>query len=171
MSLLGKNVAYWKLNQSSGTRIDSNPNRSDLADNNSVTSATGKIGSAAHFDREDDEFLDVVTNSFLEMGDISFTIAGWVRLDSKGSGGSTLTIIGKSQPLVNVFEYATYYETGIDRFVFLVRSDTVFKQVNADNFGSPSTGVFYFIKCEHSTVDDEISISVNNGTPDTLAAT
>jgi hypothetical protein len=72
--LLNNLVAYWKLDETSGTRFDSTANNNDLTDNNSVGFATGKISNAASFDGSN---YFTVTNSSLNItGAIS--IAGWV---------------------------------------------------------------------------------------------
>jgi hypothetical protein len=73
LPLLDGLVAYWKLDEGSGTRIDSaGPN--NLADNGSVGSTTGKVGNAALFNGIN--FLTVTNPSLNITGAIS--IAGWV---------------------------------------------------------------------------------------------
>jgi hypothetical protein len=47
--LLTDLVSYWKLDEGSGTRVDSHGSN-NLTDNGSVGSATGKVGNAADFD-------------------------------------------------------------------------------------------------------------------------
>lgn len=49
-SLLNELLAYWNLNEISGTRYDSSGNGRDLEEFNSVSSTTGKIGDCAYFD-------------------------------------------------------------------------------------------------------------------------
>jgi hypothetical protein len=73
-TLLNNLLAYWKLDETSSTRFDSTPNNNDLTDNNTVGSATGKVGNAALFDGSN--YLTVTNPSLNITGAIS--IAGWV---------------------------------------------------------------------------------------------
>lgn len=50
-------VAYYKLDETSGTRNDSSANAYHLTDNNTVTSAAGKVGNAASFASASSEYL------------------------------------------------------------------------------------------------------------------
>lgn len=82
-TLLGANslkkglVAYWKLDEASGTRSDSR-GTNHLTDTNTVTQAAGKIGSAAEFTAANSECLELADNAALSTGDIDFTISAWV---------------------------------------------------------------------------------------------
>jgi hypothetical protein len=75
-SLLTDLVAYWKLDEGSGTRIDSHGSN-NLTDNNSVGSATGKIGNAAEFSGSNS--LGAGT-SLQPAGD--FTFSCWLNPDT-----------------------------------------------------------------------------------------
>jgi hypothetical protein len=72
-SLLDNLVAYWKLDETSGPRIDS-AGSNNLTDNNSVGSAVGKVGNAALFDESN--YLTVTNPTLNITGAIS--IAGWI---------------------------------------------------------------------------------------------
>src|SRR6187431_54120 len=63
-----------------------------LADNASVAQIAGKVGNAAHFARASSQFLSRASNANLQTGDIDFTLAAWVYLDSVGQ---VSTIAGK----------------------------------------------------------------------------
>ena len=47
----------WHLNEASGTRMDASKNSNDLTDNNTVPSATGKVGTGVDFERNNSEYL------------------------------------------------------------------------------------------------------------------
>lgn len=72
-------VAYWKFDEASGTRVDSTGRGNSLTDNNTVTSAAGKVGNAAEFVTANSEFLSRSSTADLQPGTGSFTIAGWFR--------------------------------------------------------------------------------------------
>ena len=89
--------AFWKMEESSGTRT-STTGTNDLSETNSVTSTTGKIGNAASFDGTND-YLSIDSGFDGEASGWR-TWAGWVYFNSLGSaeyilststsGGSTL---------------------------------------------------------------------------------
>ncbi len=80
-------VAYWKLDEASGTRYDSHGSN-NLTDYNTVASATGLLGSAISYGASNtDKYIGCADNDALSMGDIDFTIAGWFkRTDVNGQG-------------------------------------------------------------------------------------
>lgn len=60
-------VAHWKLDESSGTRNDSK-GANHLTDNNTVTSAAGKLGDAADFESSNSERLTLADNADMSLG-------------------------------------------------------------------------------------------------------
>jgi hypothetical protein len=74
LSLLDGLVAYWKLDETSGTRIDS-AGSNNLADNGSVGSTVGIQGNAAQFDGTSPNYLS--TASPVLSGTGSFSASGW----------------------------------------------------------------------------------------------
>jgi|GEM_PF-1875776 len=163
-------VAYWKLDEASGTRIDV-VGANDLTDNNTVGQATGIVNDAAQFVAANSEYLDIADNADLSMGDISFSLALWVYFDTKPISASP---IGKWNQVDDQREYRLrYIGGGTDRLQFEVSSTGGggLSSVNADNFGSPSTGEWIFVVCWHDATGDAIGIQVNNGTANTAAHT
>ena len=165
MDLLTSLVAYWKLDETSGTRNDAH-STNHLSDNNTVTSAAGKQSNAAEFVATNSEYLSISDNANLSTGDVDFTIAGWFYLASKTLGRDLVMKWGTS----GNFEYALVYNDSSDRFEFYV-SSTGSNAVGAvgDNLGSPSTATWYFIVAYHDSVGDVIGISINNGAANTTA--
>lgn len=167
MALTDNLVCYWRLEEASGSRADEVGGRT-LTDNNTVTSATGKQGSAAQFVRANSEYLSAASHASLSPGDTDFTLQAWVYLDSKPSG-SQMRVIDKYQ--VGFKEYTLlYYQSG-DRFELVVSangsSDSAY--VDANTFGAPSTGTWYLIHAWHDSVNNQIGIAVNAGTADTAS--
>jgi hypothetical protein len=78
-TLLNDIVAYWKLDETSGTRFDSTANSNDLSDNNTVGSTAGKIGNAASFIAANSEEL-TSTSTGLDVGSSDFSVAFWFKL-------------------------------------------------------------------------------------------
>jgi hypothetical protein len=77
-SLLNDLVAYWKLDETSGTRFDS-AGTNNLADNNTVGSAIGKQGNAASFGPGRDEYLSYPSPVIQTT---TFSVSAWVSLKS-----------------------------------------------------------------------------------------
>jgi hypothetical protein len=161
-------IAYWTLDEASGTRNDS-VGSSHLADTNTVGSAAGKLGSAASFVAANSECLSRADNADLSTGDIDFTLAAWVQLTGTAT---TRPILGK-QSSAAVREYRLQYEASNTRFRFLVfnAAGSVVGDVSASNFGPPSAGVLYHVAAWHDAANNQVGIAVNGGTPNTAATT
>jgi len=161
-------VSHWKLNEGSGTRVDSHTNSYDLADNNTVTSRTGKIDDAASFDDDNSEFLSKTSETFLEIGSSEYRIDMWVMLDDKVG---RMFLVSKGAAGAGNIEFRIDYDDSGDRFRFLVQNsgDTGTTSVSANTFGSPSIGVWIFLSCRHDPTGNVIGIQVNDTTEDTAA--
>lgn len=154
-------VSYWKLDEASGDRADSHGSNT-LTDNNTVTSATGVINSAADFESTNSETLSHTSNSDFQTGDIDFTWTCWVKLESKPNH---MGIISKYSD-----EYTIWFESASDRFEFFVGTGALgAARVTANNFGAPSLGSWCFIVAWHDSVNNVVGIQVNNGTANTVS--
>src|SRR3990167_3553209 len=165
MALKDNLTAYWKLEEASGSRADSF-GANTLTDNNTVTQAVGKIGNAAQFTAANSENLSITDNTALSTGDISFSFATWVYLDSENADRPIVYKGGAGFS----YEYALKYQNSSDRF-FLQVSDGSANEalVTANNFGVVTTGTWYWIFCYHNATTNEVGISVNNGIADTAS--
>ena len=74
-TLLDGLTGWWPLDETSGTRVNvHNPGTYDMADTNTVTSTTGKVGNAAKFTAANSERLDApITYDKYQ----SYTLAYW----------------------------------------------------------------------------------------------
>ncbi len=152
-------LAYWKLDEPSGTRVDS-AGANDLADNNTVTQAAGIQGNAAQFTAANSEYLSVADHAALSMGDFDFTIACWVYMDTvdavrtilqKGTGGS-----------LTFDEYQLFQANAGDTFKFAV-GDGVGDNNIIDSGVVPTVGTWNFIAAWHDAAANTINIQINNG--------
>jgi len=166
-------ISYWPLNETS-TGV-AQVNRADafgsntLTDNNTTASGTGKKGNTADFESANSEFLNIIDNASLSTGDIDFTVAAWVNLESKAASQA---LVGKHDS-ATVREYTLYYASSTDTFSLIVwnAAGTEIGRVDATSLGSPATGTWYFVVAWHNATTDTISIKVNNGTTDSVATT
>jgi lambda family phage minor tail protein L len=157
MALTDNLVSYWKLDEASGTRLDSH-GTNHLTDNNTVTSLTGKIGNAADFERTNSEWLSCASNTSLQTG-TSFAYACWVKLESKTAD---MVIAGKGG-LTNA-EWLLQYGVASDKFEFSVFSSAGFGgERSVPSIIAPVTGVWYYVIVGYDINALTTNIQVNNG--------
>jgi len=127
--------------------------------------AAGKIGNAVQLVRASSQYLQATDNADLSMGDIDFEISVDVMLDSTPAGAmviySRLSDTDRSVML--------YWDNTVNRLKWLVTAtaNAWDASVTASTFGALSTGVWYHINAYHDSVNNQIGVSVNNGTVDT----
>ena len=83
---------FWRLEEESGTRDDLSDNNNDLAEINTVTYDTGKIGNAAKFVVANDEVLYRLSGDCVGINNSTFTLLAWIKMAT----GSIRTIVGGS---------------------------------------------------------------------------
>src|SRR3990172_6707396 len=169
-STLEKNlISYWPLNETSaGT---SQVNRADafgtntLTDNNTTPSTDGIKGNAGNFTTANTEYLSIADNVSLSTGNIDFTVSAWVKLTTKTT--SQMIASKCDSGSAGLCEWFLYYNQAADRFYFGLWNTSggvALATAVANNFGSPSTGVWYHLVGWHDATADTANIKVNNGT-------
>jgi hypothetical protein len=169
-ALLNGLVSFWKLDEASGNALDVHGSNELTANGTSIASVAGLIGNARDFERDNfDQYFSIsnASQTLLSPGDSDFTIAGWIKLESK-SNFSQHELVAKFNTTGNQREYRLFYLQGDDAFRFTVSPDgsASVTDLNASTFGSPSLGTWYFICAWHDAVNNTINISVNDGTTD-----
>lgn len=165
-SLLTGLVAYWALDEASGTRADATGRGNSFATvNNAPGNTTGKVGSAIQLTSASSQWLKAASTADLTIGDNDCTIALWVCLDSK-SGQRTFLSKWSDNTTADQ-EYTVQYVDSTNRFRFWIGGFS--KSVDATTLGSPSLSTWYFIVAQHDAANDLIKIGVNAGTLDTAA--
>lgn len=156
-------ISFWELEEASGNRADSHGSNT-LTDNNTVTQQAGKVGNAAEFVAANSEYLSRASNASLQVGDIDFSFAFWVRL---ANVATSQILVAKYFPTAN-FQYR--FDIASSRFRFLVSNDgSSLASVTANTFGAPSNDTWYFVMGWHDASGNTINISVNNGAADSTA--
>ncbi len=149
-------IGYWKLDEVSGSRLDS-VGSNNLTDLNTVTQQPGKLGSAAKFTNTSAESLSIADNAQLSTGGVSFTVSAWVYLDSKISQ----SFVSKYQSLA-IGEFSLYYNVALDRFIFSTYGNGTYYQANADSLGNVSPNTWYFLTGTHDATTNTNTITVNS---------
>lgn len=149
--------AYWKLDETTGTRVDSHTAGADLTDNNSTGSAAGIISNAAvivaaslnHLSRTDTPAVSFSS---------TMTISTWVYLNSIPAGAGA--IVGKDDGASNR-DYALYIDSsGVVNF-------TTYGTGTTGNlaYGSAfSTSTWYHVLAWYDASDSTKHLQVNAGT-------
>jgi hypothetical protein len=161
-------VSFWSLDEASGNALDAHGSNTLTETSGTIASATGKVSGARDFEAGDTEHFEIADNASLSTGDIDYTIAAWVQLESLATG----TIAAKFGTTGNQREWRFYYDATASRFRLSVSptgasAGTV--TASADTFGVPSTGTWYHVVAWHDSVNNLVGISVNGGTADTTA--
>ena len=169
MAITDSLIAWWTLNEKSGTRIDWHGGN-NLTDNNTVLFGGGKRSNAADFEADNSECLWIADNADLSFGNEDFTVAAWVKLEVKAGN---MAIISKYDTPDNLREYQLYYDGTADRFRWLVSpagSGAGAESILANTLGAPANGIWYFIVAWHDATANAIKIQVNNGVADSETA-
>ncbi len=157
-------ISWWKLDEASGTRADSH-GTNHLTDNNTVTQAAGKVGSAGQFTAANSEYLSIADNASLSTGDIDFTLAGWVYFDIFGSNRS---LAAKGAGVKD--EYIIQYQESSQRFIAAIWGTVGgYKIATGNALGAPLTATWYFVVGWHDAAADTVNIQINDGTVDSTA--
>lgn len=170
MAVIDNLMAYWSLEESSGTAVDAHDDN-DLSETVGVGTGTGKVGNARDFERASEGMLSIADNADLSTGDIDFSMACWVNLESMPASGQ-FRLMDKYGDEGSEREFALlWYQSG-NRFEIVVSDDGTGNTTFLDDTSGLtfSTSTWYFVACGHSASANEIWISINaQGTPGTTA--
>lgn len=155
-TLLNGLVSYWPLDELSGTRADAVvASGNDLTDNNTVGySLAGPSGTVASFAKANTESLSSTSADFNFSGNVSFSVAGWVKCAESQNGffgkwaggdwGWAMLTDGTSPRPIWRVEYA---------------AGGGYTEVRAPVGTSVGDGAWHFVVCWHDADADEIGIS------------
>ena len=159
MAITDNLIAYWRLEEASGQRNDSHGSL-HLTDTNTVSSASGKVGTCASFAQVNSEAL-VRPGDDAELSlsaDQAFTIQAWVSLASL----ATMVVLSKDEESEPNSEYQLQYDDSVNRFVFFVWDASAALNI-VQSFGqATSVDTWYHVICGHDPANDVLFLSVNN---------
>lgn len=150
-------IAYWKMDEASGTRADSTGHGYNLSQVNSVGSTTGKINNAIICDNN----LDYIryTGSGLSLGNTNYAFSFWTKF-SVLPELLTWTIISKGESNGNGEYYIEIEDEG-DYMRFSFNGDSGFSVSTSPSL-TISLDTWYFVVCEHDFTNSKSRIYVNN---------
>jgi hypothetical protein len=154
-SLLTGLVSYWKLDEASGTRVDSVvASANDLTANGTggVGSAVGKLGNGADFEASEGDYLINIANT---TADSNVTFCGWFKPESVGAVSEffSLGAGGNYRVLANT----TFLQFGSQAFG------------QTFNFGSVVAGTWYHICAWYDADNNRVGASRNGVVSDAAA--
>lgn len=160
MSLLTSLISAWKLDEASGNAADSHGSNT-LTDNGGVGSGTGKIGTARDLERSSTQYFSRADNASLSTGDIDFTFAMWVNIES--TPPSTYNLINKEADFNQ--EYVIDYTSG-SKFRFFINGAAGGLIIASTSTYSTST--WHFVVAWHDAGANTLNIQVNDGAVDSV---
>ncbi|MEM7344934.1 MAG: PKD domain-containing protein, partial [Chloroflexota bacterium] len=109
-------VAYWKLDEEGGTRVDSSGRGNDLAPKNGLSNKIGQIGRAVDLEADDEDYLEAINGPDITG---SLTLVGWMQPESFGSNDSYRVIASKYDYGTNERSYRFDIRNGGDKLGFI----------------------------------------------------
>lgn len=163
-SLLNGLVAYWKLDEASGSRADS-VGSNTLSSVNNVAQATGLIGNAAQFTAASSQRLTLLDNADMSVAGTDFTFSGWFYLDALPAANAGL--LGKD----NV---GTSREYGLQLISTNTARWIAFDSVSGNSQVNLNTaltvGTWVHLLASFNNTDKKPRLQKNNGSVSTGAA-
>lgn len=161
-NLLDSLAAYWDLDEAAGaTRVDS-VGGADLTDVNTVGQGTGVISNDAAFTGSSNHALTRTDDTTISTGDIDFTWAGWVKITSGATSFHGL-ISKRVDSDGHDAEYCFYYGNTSGLFGFIVGDGSSSFGSVTTNLSGFSTGTWHFFVAQHDSVNNLVSIEIDNG--------
>jgi hypothetical protein len=151
-------LAYWRMDEMSGNRVDSHASY-DLTAYNNPLYAIGRRGKGVNFVAGSSQSLGIADAPGISMGgDVSFCIGFWfkaynitanIRLMGKWDEGGT------KEYMISV------YGSRVKFFVRDAAGTTSFSS-SADNFGDLSNNVWYFVHAIYNKDTNNMAVGVND---------
>ena len=166
MALTDNLVSYWKLDEASGDALDAHGS-STLTEHGTggVGSAAGVISNARDFESSDSDYFDHADSTDLSAGDIDFTFAAWVKLESDAA---SMTVLAKGDWNANG-EYSFRWNSYTWAFEVCSGSGFAGYTLLTEHTIDYVTGAWYYVVFWHDSVNNLIGISANNATPVTTS--
>ncbi len=156
-------VAHWSMDESAGsTRVDS-INTYNLTDHATVGSAAGKFNNAAVFVSASSQFLSRANGTEIATADEDVSWSLWWK--SPSSLASVNQIIFARRAGNGVINYSLFYSQVHNSLIWTYGTISVVSSV------SISTSTWYYVSCNHDSVNNTINIRVNGNTTDSGADT
>jgi len=158
-------VAYYGLEEASGTRYDRSTNGFHLTATGSPTNVVGVVGNACKFLTASTQYLSHADTAGIYLSN-NFEIHLWAKLYATNT---VYDGMAQWDSASNQRGWIFQFENTTDRFRFLGSTDGISATgiAAANTFGAPSSNVWYHVALVKTST--QIGISVNNGPFDLVA--
>jgi hypothetical protein len=179
-ALKAKMVAFWDMVETTGQIYDATGNGYVGTDNNTVTSAAGKVTYTAEdaslFAEATQEYLSIsdAAQTGLSTGDLNddFYVAGWANLRALDSGDTCWMWLKLNNSFDAGYEWGVRYENNNNRFQGILGIDTTeYLRVYWDDADFETFGKWRFVEFWVDASAKTGYMSVNRGTPTTASWT
>jgi hypothetical protein len=151
--------AYWQMEESGGSRVDTIGGLSLSVGAGNVYSKPGKFGKAAYFPNASGDYLSKTDDATLSMGDMDFTVEAWMYMDNKGD---YRTIISKGTANTTAgIEYILNYDVVNDRFSWQISNGTTTTTLRDASLGSPVAGRWYHLAGWYDSFNNLTGLTIN----------
>lgn len=159
-------VAYWKLEEASGTRADSEPtgtaqNMTANATSGTIANTTGKQGNAILFSRANGEYLSHVDSTDLRVSG-SFTIDFWVKPTTLPGAGAFYGLVCKGNTFNGTTdEYDVYLDGSSGNVIAFAVGNGAAQGVAVTS--ALTAGTWYYVCAQYNAVAQTVAVSLNGG--------
>jgi hypothetical protein len=160
-SLLSGLTSYWKLNESSGNRVDSR-GLNNLTPNGTISGVPGKINNGAEFQSANTEYLSAADNPSLRPTG-SFTLTGWIYVTAYNTANG---VISKWGNFNGKRSFGLGVESSSVKFYVSDDGGSPFPTANA---GVAALNTWHFLVGWHDADNDVIACQLNNAAPVVIA--
>jgi hypothetical protein len=159
-------IAFWRLEEASGNRIDS-VNAIAMVPTGTPGNSAGKTGNAVSFTTATNTYLAAADSALLSAGaNQSFTVAAWIYFNGALSGSRGVFGKGNASIIYNQVEYLL--GTSGTTLVWYVGSGSSYVNLGASGL-TLAGSTWYFVVAWYDADADTQYIQVNNGTPSSVA--
>jgi hypothetical protein len=158
MPLTDNLISYWKLDEASGNALDAHGSNTLTETSGTIDAGTGKINGARDFEAGDSEYFSIADNADLSVGDEDFTITAWINPESNHDG-----VVVSKYGASGAFSYRIQtVNVGTNIAARVSGNGTSSTLITATDFGTYSTGTWYFVVLWHDAAANQLGISVND---------
>jgi RHS repeat-associated protein len=154
-------VAWWSMDETSGTRNDSHVNALHLSDNNTVTSQTGKNGDAADLEKDTLEYFSRSSSSVLQMSVSDIYVSAWIKAEDTIANNAV--ILSKRNSTTTEAEYLLRI-TPSKKVEFVVWN-TAGGYTVATTTMTITEGQWYFVEGWTDKANKTAYVNINNDAP------
>jgi hypothetical protein len=156
MALTDNLVSVWCENADPVTDLHGS---NDLTNNNSVSTATGKVGTAGDFEKGSSQYLSITdaAQTGLDItGDMSLNM--WAQFEDLGADGTAFRLVTKWQSDRSYNLY--WYNTTTDILVLELTDSSATESTSSVSW-TPSTATWYMITMTYTASAGEVRFYIN----------